>query len=84
MADRTGEIGEPCGVPTNDGKGSESPPLNFNLTDRSTRKDRVQLTSSGANPMSSTSCTSLRLLTLSKNPAMSKRLLHAVLPHARF
>jgi hypothetical protein len=73
MTERTGEIGDPWGVPTSESIGSESAPLNLRRTLLSARKDSHHLTISGAKPKSLISCTSLGRLTLSKKPEMSKR-----------
>jgi hypothetical protein len=64
--DRTGETGEPCGVPTAKSNGSEARPLNLRRTVRFVRKDRHQLTGSGAKPRLATIATSLLWLTWSK------------------
>ena len=73
MIDRTGETGEPWGVPTVKIKGSDVLPLNLSLTVRSLRKDRHQLVSSGAKPRLEKVWISLSWLMLSKNPCMSNR-----------
>ena len=70
---RTGEIGEPCGVPTSDLKGLEVRPLNFSFTVQSAKKAWVHKTSLCAKPRSAMICVSHSLLTLSKKPWMLKR-----------
>ena len=65
---RTGEIGEPCGVPISDTKGLEVRPLNFSFTVQSARKGQVHDTSSCMKPRSVMICISHSLLTLSKKP----------------
>src|SRR5712672_699477 len=64
--ERTGEIGEPCGVPPSERNGSEVWLLNFRQTERSERKDFVHETISSAKPRSATTWTSRPLLILSK------------------
>src|SRR5258708_37618877 len=71
--DRTGEIGDPWGVPTVNSNGSDVLPLNWSLTVRSLRKEQHQLTISGGKPRSAIICVSHLWLTLSKNPWISKR-----------
>src|SRR5260221_11954264 len=80
---RTGDTGEPCGVPTLVAKGSDSKPLKRSWTVHSERKDLVHATSAGAKPRSSTICTSLALFTLSKKPWMLKRRTPAQRPEER-
>jgi len=68
MVERTGNIGEPCGVPTMKSKGSDVLPLNLSLTVRSFRKDLHHLTSSGAKPRSVKVLINRSWLILSKYP----------------